>query len=308
MSDSDVTTTILSKQEKNWILEQRFTRITDHKEVLIYPMGAERYLFSILSGTYNDRYQLKQDIEHKNILIIPGYGNSSFIFAKAGAQSVTVYDKDPVTIAWMKAYKKYYHYREYDEQGTPYPSVGELLTALTLWYPPVLKLPSEGIALHILWLLNPRMLRRKYLLYIVTLVRNAIRAKENNRYEFEKNISFYAGELKNLMHTKNKPVFDTAFVPYLLGVSNGIEKAEDIIGFIKEITQLVPQGKVLVTPTQKSKEFYFLGQTYFITTDYPSISSIPGLEGLVINEDKEWFRTQGLTVFANQEKTIKSVQ
>ena len=35
--------TVLSHQEKKWILEQRLTRVSDNKEVLIYPMGAERY-------------------------------------------------------------------------------------------------------------------------------------------------------------------------------------------------------------------------------------------------------------------------
>ncbi|MBL7478955.1 ABC transporter permease [Legionella bononiensis] len=303
MSASDMNTTTLSKQEKNWIQEQRITRISDQKEVLIYPMGAERYLFSVLSGENKHRYNIKADIENKNILIIPGYGNSSFIFAQAGANSITVYDKDPVTIAWMKAYKKYYHYREYDEAGNPYPSVGELLTALTCWYPPLLKLPTGQITHRILWLFNPRWLRRNYIFYILSLVRNAIQNKDKKHYEFEKNICFYAGELKHLMHNKNKPVFDTAFVPYLLGVTNGIEKKEEIVEFITQLMQLVPSGHVLVSPTQKNKEFYILGQTYFVTTDYPTLASIPGLESLVINEDKEWFKTQGLTIFASEGKS-----
>ena len=36
--------TTLNRQEKKWIAEQRITRLSDQKEVLIYPMGAERYL------------------------------------------------------------------------------------------------------------------------------------------------------------------------------------------------------------------------------------------------------------------------
>ena len=40
--------TILSKQEKKWISERRVTRLTDNKEVQIYPMGAEKYLSSVL--------------------------------------------------------------------------------------------------------------------------------------------------------------------------------------------------------------------------------------------------------------------
>lgn len=43
--------TILSKQEKTWILDRRITRLSDNKEVQIYPMGAERYLSSALAGS-----------------------------------------------------------------------------------------------------------------------------------------------------------------------------------------------------------------------------------------------------------------
>ena len=42
--------TKLSNQEINWLRENRITRISDKKEILIYPMGAERYLSLVLSG------------------------------------------------------------------------------------------------------------------------------------------------------------------------------------------------------------------------------------------------------------------
>ncbi|WP_298622139.1 ABC transporter permease [uncultured Legionella sp.] len=288
--------TILSKQEKNWILEQRVTRLSDQQEVLIYPMGAERYLSLALSGIKKDRYNIKADIEGKSVLVIPGYGNSCFLFAQSGAKSITVYDKDPVTIAWVKAFKKYYHYREYSEKGTPYPSIGELLTALTRWYPPRLTLPSGKFINTVYWLLTPKSLRRKYIYYMLHLVQQAIQNKEQDIFELEHNIQFHAGELKHLLSNKNNS-FDTAFVPYLLGVTNGIEKKEEIVQFIKQIIQLVPEGILIVSPSQNKKEFYLLGQSYFVTTGYPNIASLPGLESLVIKEDKEWFKTQGLTAF-----------
>lgn len=97
----------LSAQEIKWLSEQRVTRLTDNKEVQIYPMGAERYLSSRLSGHRNKQYDLRPDIENKDVLVIPGYGNSSFLLANAGAKSITVYDKDPVTITWMKAFKNF---------------------------------------------------------------------------------------------------------------------------------------------------------------------------------------------------------
>lgn len=293
--------TLLNKQEQNWILEQRITRLSDNKEVLIYPMGAERFLFSALSGKQNHHYAIKPHVENQDVLIIPGYGNSCFLFAEAGAKSITVYDKDPVTIAWVKAFKKYYHYREFDDSGTPYPSVGELMTALTLWYPPLLKLPSGRFTNPLFWTLHPKSLRRTYIYYMLALVRQAIQKNTTADFEYTKNIQFYAGELKQLFANSKNPIFDTVFVPYLLGVTNGIEKSKDIAEFIHQLLPLVPRGVILVTPSQNTKEFFVAGQSYFSTTEYPHLSAIPGLEHSVIAEDKYWFKTQGLTVFGKQE-------
>lgn len=165
--------TILSKQETKWISEQRVTRLSDNKEVQIYPMGAERYLSSMLFETKKSRYNIKADIEGKDVLVIPGYGNSGFLFAHAGAKSITVYDKDPVTIAWIKAFKKYYHYRE-PGAGNQYPSIGEIITALTRWYPPLITLPFGRYRNILFWVVNPNLLRRVYIHYMLSLVRQAM--------------------------------------------------------------------------------------------------------------------------------------
>jgi hypothetical protein len=292
--------TILSKQEQKWILDRRITRLSDNKEVQIYPMGAERYLSSVLFGDKKDRYNIRAEIEGKHVLVIPGYGNSSFLFAQAGAKSVTAYDKDPVTIAWMKAFKKYYHYREYDGKGRPYPSIGELLTALTCWYPPIITLASGKLTHFLLWMLSPNSLRRIYIHYMVSLVQRAIQAKTVVHFELEKNIQFHAGTVDKLKISDEKHVFDTAFVPYLLGVKNGIEKQKDIVCFIEQMLHYVPNGHLLVNPSRDENEFYILGKRYFVTTGYADIQTIPGLQKYVIDEDKFWFRTQGLAVFGSK--------
>ncbi|KTC77845.1 hypothetical protein [Legionella brunensis] len=294
MSDYE---TIFNKQEKKWLAEQRVMRLTDNKEVQIYPMGAERYLSSVLFTKPKERYNIRADIEDKDVLIIPGHGNSSFLFAQADAKSITVYDKDPVTIAWMKAFKKYYNFREYDAQGKPFPSIGELLAALTCWYPPLLRLPSGKYSNFIFWAINPQSLRRSYLFYMLSLVRQAIRNTPQENFELNKNIQFHAGEINLLLMNSAQQTFDTAFVPYLLGVRNGIEKKEDIITFIKQLLKLVPHGHILVNPSRDTKEFHVIGKRYFVTTGYPHIQSIPELQIYAIDEDRNWFRTQGLAVF-----------
>jgi len=285
--------TILSKQEKNWLLERRVTRLADNKEVQIYPMGAERYLSASLFGTQKSSYNIQSDIAGKNILVIPGYGNSGFLFAQAQAQSVTVYDKDPVTLAWIKAFKKYYHYRE----GSAYPSIGELLTALTKWYPPIIALPFGNYRNRLFWALHPNLLRRVYIHYMLSLVAHALQAKSGDNCELDKNIQFYTGTINKVFMDKKHPEFDTAFVPYLLGVRNGIEQTADIVPFIQKLLTIVPKGHILVTPTNNKKEFYIVGKSYFITPGYSNMLDIPELQQYLIDEDRKWFRTQGLTVF-----------
>ncbi|PWY54032.1 ABC transporter permease [Legionella qingyii] len=288
--------TILSKQEKKWILDRRITRLSDNKEVQIYPMGAERFLSSALTGNQKNRYDIRSDIEGKNVLVIPGFGNSSFLFALAGAKSVTAFDKDPITIAWMKAFKKYYLYREYDYRGNPLPSIGELLDALTCWYPPLVTLPYGKFTNFLFWIIYPNSLRRIYIHYMLVLVQRAIQSKIQTNFELDKNIQFHVGTIDQIL-SDQKQAFDTAFVPYLLGVENGIEKEKDIVDFIRQLVKIIPDGFILVTPSRDMKEHYITGKSYFYTTGYSNIQAIPGLETYVIGEDKYWFRTQGLAIF-----------
>ena len=287
----------LSKQELNWISDQRLSRLSDNQEVLIYPMGAERYLFKVLSGLETDRYPIKEDIVNKDVLVIPGYGTSGFLFAQAGARSVTAYDKDPVTIAWMKAFKLYYHYRQYSDQGTPYPSIGELLSALTSWYPPLLKLPHGRFTHSLFWVIHPRYIRRAYIFYMISLVREAIHTQAKGDFALDKQLEFYTGELQQLVKAAKKRTFDTAFVPYLLGVKNVIENKNEIVLFVDDIAKLVPRGPIIVTPSRNTKEFYLIGQSYFTTKGYTTIQAIPGLWAYYKAEDRNWFRTQGLVIF-----------
>ncbi|STY29323.1 ABC transporter permease [Legionella wadsworthii] len=288
--------TNLSKQEKKWILDRRVTRLSDNKEVQIYPMGAERYLSSALYAPQKNGYDIRNDIKDKNILVIPGHGNSSFLFALAGAKSIITYDKDPVTIAWMRAFKKYYFYHEYDRKGNPLPTIGDLFRALTCWYPPLVTLPNGKLTHLLFWMLHPNSLRRVYIHYMVSLVQRAIQTKKQNNFELDKNIEFHVGTVDKILKEKKSQTFDTAFVPYLLGVENGIEGETEVINFIEQLIQLIPDGQILITPTRDIKEYYISGKSYFVTTGYPEIQEMPGLKKYQIQEVRNWFRTQGLVL------------
>ena len=300
-------TITLSTQEKKWILESRFTRQHDDHEVQIYPMGAERFLSSILFNNKKNQYDLVADIKGKDVLCIPGHGNNCFLFAHAGAKSVAVYDKDPVTIAWIRAFKKYYNYRaQSTEQHKPYPSIGEILTALTCWYPPLITLPSRKYKNIVSWVVHPNSLRRTYIHYMISLARDAVRSNPQEDFELNMPIQFHAGEIEQLI--KKKQVFDTAYVPYLLGVKNGIENENDIVHFIKQLIKIIPNGNILVTPSQSTKEFNLVGKRYFCTTEYSDLESIPQLESYSIGQDKNWYSTQGLSIFSHVNETEREAR
>jgi hypothetical protein len=124
-------------------------------------------------------------------------------------------------------------------------------------------------------------------------VRQALLAQVDDEFALKADVQFHCGEVKDV-----NSIFDTAFVPYLLGVKNGIEKTEDIVIFMQQMFQRVPRGSVLITPTRGTKEFYLSGRRYFTTTPYKTFQAIPALKEYVIVQDKYWFRTQGLVVLS----------
>jgi hypothetical protein len=288
--------TQLTAQEKQWISEKRIRRLTDNEEVLIYPMGAERYLASHLCGDMQGELPIQDYLIGKKVLVIPGYGNSSFLFALSGASEVSVYDKDPVTIAWVKAMKKYYHYREYSSKGYAYPSIGEILNALTAWYPPLLRLPASRLKHGLLWALRPKALRRHYIWYMLDLLGRAIQTSGKD-YELDKAMQFRVGEIDDVAQAKPALQFDTVFVPYLLGVKNGIEGAYGIATFIKKVALLAPGGHLLVSPSHKAREYPVGGSPYLVLEGHQDIHTIPGLEAYTVKSYDKWFRSQGLVVF-----------
>ena len=148
--------------------------------------------------------------------------------------------------------------------------------------------------------MNPNLLRRAYIHYMLFLVREAIQAKTQDIFELDKNIQFHTGTLDEVLKSKRSPIFDTVFVPYLLGVKNGLEKKDEIVRFIEQLIKLTPSGKILVSPSRSTKDFYIMGKRYFITPGYSNIQAISELRNYVIAEDRYWSRTQGLVVFGAQ--------
>ncbi len=293
-------TTLVSQSERDWVLNRQVLRLTDNKEVQIYPMGAERFLSSCLKQQQLKFYPIQEAIRGKNILTIPAHGNSSFLFAQAGARSIHAYDQDPVTIAWMKVFKKYYHFRE----AKNLPSIGELLDALTQWYPPRLRLAQGN---HLNWIkhaLCPNALRRTYVHYLVHLAQTALKDKDSADYELEADLTFHTGSLQEIIHSGKE--YDTAFIPYLLGVKNGIEQQSDVIDFIYNLIKQIPCGVILVTPSQTTRDFYLFGKRYLETLHGHNLSELKAIKKFLLQNDDRWFRAQGLAVFTSKNPTNKN--
>jgi hypothetical protein len=202
----------------------------------------------------------------------------------------------------MKAFKKYYHYREFDLHGNPQASIGELFTALTYWYPSLVKLPRGKLAHALFWILHPNSLRRAYIHYLVVLVQKAIQTQTQDNFELNQKIEFHVGTVDTIITAQQE--FNTVFVPYLLGVENGIEHEKDIVHFINELIKIVPDGRIIVTPARDSKDFYLIGKRYLVTTSYANIGDIADLKAYLLEEDKYWFRNQGLAIFGSQKTRL----
>ncbi|OGV28318.1 MAG: hypothetical protein A3F18_03205 [Legionellales bacterium RIFCSPHIGHO2_12_FULL_37_14] len=282
----------LTEEEINWIQQGRLTRLTDNEPALIAPMGAERYLALQLFEDHAKRFALRKTIAGKNLVIVPGYANNAFLFAQAGAKSVTVYDKDPVTIAFIKAIKNYYYFQEAKK-----PNIGELVSALTDWYPPLLAAPKSKINNLPSLLFYPIGLRKKYFIYLLSLLKKAVLTKSPSQYMLNQDITCFKGEALKLL--KANINCDVLYIPYLLGVKHGIEAEGEIVKFITKFLHLNPKSQIIITPIKKAKEFGLVGKRYFNALPYNSLSQIPALKSYLQYEDNAWFGSQGLCVLGN---------
>ncbi|VEB35962.1 ABC transporter permease [Legionella sainthelensi] len=116
-----------------------------------------------------------------------------------------------------------------------------------------------------------------------------------------KKIQFHVGTVDEISIIQEKQSFHTVFIPYLLGVENGIENEKEIVQFLKKLIEIIPDGRIIVSPSKDVKDFHFFGKRYFVTTEYTNIYDIPGLKEYLLENDEHWFRSQGLAVFGQQQ-------
>ncbi len=229
----------------------------DGSDVQIQPYSSELNLYARLQARHPDfkndekiEQKLDLGIAGKNVLVIPGYSINGFILAEEGAKSVTVYDADPNTIAWLKAIKKFWHHREVDSNLLML-SVGEAFMANTDLNS-TSKLSAKGRL--------PKALTTTG--YMVKLIKEAMEiyysdpdknAKSRTLpTELKSNITFRQGDIEKISRDLAvREPYDFVYVPWILGKDQDIRKEKRrTLRVLKQIRQVSsPNVRIMITPS-----------------------------------------------------------
>lgn len=233
---AEVRGTELTVTERVWIRSRELKR-KDGGAVLIAPMGSEIDLVERLDlsgGGLSFRgplYDVISAVKDKDVWVIPGFSSNGFLMANAGARSVTVFDNDPVTIAWLKAVYKYFRYIPDGKKG----SIGEIFM-----HKPdmILEYGSD--------LTRGQSIEE----YLISMIREAERKDDKGELSgrdlaFEKTMEFKVRDIKTLVAGSERT--DVIFCPWLLGLENGIKEPEEIQEIIEGLARRATNF-VMITP------------------------------------------------------------
>lgn len=97
----------LTVQEESYVVSHRGTRSDGSRVLFSGDTDMERILglkFETESPALKFAPLLPRELfANRDVLVVPGYGNSPFLLKNLGAHTVVGVDKDPVTVAWQKA-------------------------------------------------------------------------------------------------------------------------------------------------------------------------------------------------------------
>ncbi len=225
---------VLTEEEIQLLKEEPRDRI-DGGEVLLLPRGAELELRKRLEGGYPNLPEFDLGIKNKDVLVVPGYSMNGFLLAEYGnTKSVTVYDLDPSTIAWLKAIKKYWNYKGSNSSDT----VGEIFM-----YP---SLETDNEMLIKAMYASMRQMIRKAL-------SEDFPTREKGAYEWDKNIAFEVADILDLdSQIGKRSSFDFVFIPWLFGQSRGIPVTPtDVFAVLEELKKISKNNaRVMITPIE----------------------------------------------------------
>lgn len=200
----------------------------DNGLVRFSPGGFEFETVSFLTGKWGSEEFCAQEhpivsshIRGQKVVIIPAYGPMPFLFSMLGAQEVIGFDADPITCTWQQAITDYF-----DD-----PLVGHNFIAGLQGLASELGLPD-----------------------IIALVRNNVQSGKSTCCM--ENIQFRQGILGSKTQNNNLSILEQLrtrdivpsfiYVPFLLGVKNGVETDEEVTKALEELWLMGKDGTVVM--------------------------------------------------------------
>lgn len=224
---------------------------------------------------------VENKIKNRNCLVVPSYATNAFMLKDAGAAKVVGVDADNVTIAWMKAINNYYDYdnlgETFLENEAPFDIDDKRKNA-------DLNIKKNGF--------------HDIEQFMAFKLKEAIRTQQPQQ-QSSSDIEFVTANLgtqneevsilKKLEKYKNS--FDFIYVPFLLGIKNGVEKVQEIQQSYEDLWELASKDAIIaITP--------FADTSYDFTRGFSNLDDLEELNDLL---PKDKFEIQNHDYFGDAE-------
>lgn len=228
----------------------------DRGPIILAPFGLEWAVSSFFREAYHlpfmnpIAHEIKEKyIKGKRVLVVPAYSTNPYILKAVGAREVVGLDADEATVEWQRAIQQYFGQ---DEIGQDYLALAN--------YP-------DNKASHRLDEKYKKYLEPHHGINFEKGFRDKIQTviSQNKPTSPLQGVRFIQAGLGVSKGSKIPDVlsvipeakrnFDFLFVPYLLGVKNGIESEQEVRKTLDELWELGHDGSaVMITPFSNTEE------------------------------------------------------
>ncbi|MBU0501955.1 MAG: hypothetical protein ABIH69_03750 [bacterium] len=168
---------------------------------------------------------LNNYIRGQKVLVVPAYSVNAFLFKLFGAREVVGVDADQRTISWLRAIANNFNYRE----------IGEIFMSFCRY-------PNIYAMLNVL----PGMSREAKGKELLSRIQEAV-TTNNNNLGGVRFLKGFLGELAGVF--RGREAFRFIYVPFLLGIKNGVEDRESISKSFEDIWEVAePGARVMIAP------------------------------------------------------------
>lgn len=177
---------------------------------------------------------LNNYIKGKRVLVVSGYGPNAFLFKMLGAKEVVGVDADPISIAWLKAIAKYFHND----------NIGNIILSTAEY-------PNSTASSEISRIYKD--LEESIVLATQQKVRTGSAGDPIEGVSFTRAFLGVPEDNKECPSIRaalaGKGEFDFIYVPYLLGIENGISDRAAIVKAFMDFWSLAkPGARIMITP------------------------------------------------------------